>query len=58
MNKKLLALLVALLVAAGAVSALAEAPAQQEDPVLATVNGINITKSQVEAEIVQFLNNN
>jgi len=58
MYKKRFALLLALLMALTAALALAEAPAQPEDPVLATVNGKELTKSQVDAEIVQFLDNN
>ena len=58
MYKKRFALLMALLMALTATLALAEAPAQPEDPVLATVNGKELTKSQVDAEIVQFLDNN
>ena len=58
MYKKRFALLLALMMALTASLALAEAPAQPEDPVLATVGGKELTKSQVDAEIVQFLNNN
>jgi len=45
MYKKRFALLMALLMALTATLALAEAPAQPEDPVLATVNGKELTKS-------------
>ncbi len=55
MYKKLIAVFMVLIMGLSALSSLAEAPA--EDPVLATVNGKEITKSQVDAEIVQMLNN-
>lgn len=55
MKQKLFAFLLALMMLAGA--AYAEAPAVAEDPVLATVNGIEITKSQVEAQMPSFLSN-
>ena len=55
MYKKLIAVFMVLIMGLSALSSLAEAPA--EDPVLATVNGKKITKSQVDAEIVQMLNN-
>ena len=58
MSKKLFALLVALLMGLTSTLALAEAPAQPEDPVLALVDGKEITKSQVEAEIGNYLANN
>ena len=50
MNKKMLALLLALLLPLG--GAMAE---MAQDPALATLNGVDITKSQVEALIPNFL---
>jgi len=55
MYKKLIAVFMVLIMGLSALSSLAEAPA--EDPVLAAVNGKETTKSQVDAEIVQMLNN-
>lgn len=54
MNKKLLSLLLALFLG---VSALAIAETAPEDVVLASVNDVQITKSQVESFIPVFLNN-
>ncbi|NLM85492.1 MAG: hypothetical protein GX171_02225 [Clostridiales bacterium] len=58
MNKKLFSLVLALMMAlALALPGLAETAAPTEDPVLASVNGVNITKSQVANQIPVFLNN-
>ena len=61
MKKKSIALLLALMMMLSAVSAFAQpaekTAAQEDDPVLASVNGKAITKSQVEAQIPNFLNN-
>ncbi len=58
MNKKLFSLVLALMIAlALALPGLAETAAPTEDPVLASVNGVNITKSQVANQIPVFLNN-
>ena len=61
MKKKSTALLLALMMMLSAVSAFAQpaesTAAQADDPVLASVNGKAITKSQVEAQIPNFLNN-
>lgn len=54
MKRKMFAILLALTMLTGT-GALAEAAAMAEDPVLATVNGIEITKSQVEAQIPAYL---
>ncbi len=56
MMKKQFSLLLALMIALGAFAAFAEAPAA-EDPALATVNGEDIKKSEVEALIPVFLEN-
>lgn len=55
MYKKLVAVFMVLIMGLSFLAGLAEAPA--EDPVLATVDGKEIIKSQVDAEIVQMLNN-
>ncbi len=55
MYKKLIAVFMVLIMGLSFLAGLAEAPA--EDPVLATVDGKEIIKSQVDAEIVQMLNN-
>ncbi len=52
MQKKLLALLAALVLALSSASALAEQPA--EDPVMATFNGENILKSEVDEVLPQL----
>ncbi len=58
MNKKLLALLLALLMGLSAVSfAETAAPLAEEKVVLATVNGVEITKAQVESYIPMMLEN-
>ncbi|NLX82785.1 MAG: hypothetical protein GXZ04_03085 [Clostridiales bacterium] len=57
MYKKVMIALVALVMGLSCLPAFAEAPAQPEDPVLATINGKEIKKSQVDAEMLQMLNN-
>ena len=57
MNKRVLTLLLALAVALAAAPAFAEASPGPQDPVLATVGGEPIYKSQVEATIPSVLQN-
>ncbi|MGI6725097.1 MAG: peptidylprolyl isomerase [Christensenellales bacterium] len=57
MKKTILVLLLSLMMTLSSFTALAqEQPAPAQDPVLATVNGIEITKSQVQKQIPVFLN--
>ncbi|MDI9520600.1 MAG: peptidylprolyl isomerase [Bacillota bacterium] len=58
MNKKLLSLIIALILSLNVIVFAETVPTQapqQEDAVLASVNGVEITKSQVEAYIPMFL---